>query len=72
MTATQKAQAAFKICAALAEAIRDLGSIPSGHLYAQVCTHMGLEDYKGAINALKGAGLVAENNYVLTWTGPKE
>jgi hypothetical protein len=58
-------------CAAMAEAIRELGSVPSGHLYANVCGRMDQPTYERIIETLKRAGLVAEKNHLLTWVGPK-
>lgn len=55
---------------ALAEAIRDLGSVPSGHLYARVCGHLSLEAYTTFIGVLKKAGQVEEKNHLLIWVGP--
>ena len=55
---------------ALAEAVRALGSVPSGVLYAHVMGTMTLAAYEKAVATLNGAGLVAEENHVLRWTGP--
>ena len=63
--------AALKALKALADAIRDFGRIPSGHLYAQVMGHMSLETYNSMIARLKGASLVVEEkNHELIWIGP--
>jgi hypothetical protein len=62
--------AALKIAAAIAETIREVGEVPSGTLYAQLCDRMSLEAYEGFIRALKAAGLVSESAHLLTWTGP--
>lgn len=59
------------VVAAIAEAIRELGSVPSGHFYAQVCGKLDLQSYDAVIALLKRAGLVSEHNHVLSWTGPK-
>jgi len=68
-----KVKAAFKATAALAEAIRDLGSVPSGHLYATVMGHMDLQTYESFIQHLVGAKLVRQDpSYLLTWIGPEE
>ncbi len=57
--------------AAVGEAIKSLGSIPSGHLYAQLMGHMDLERYTSIINILKNAELVKEDGFhMLTWIGP--
>ncbi len=62
---------AIKAIAAVAEAIRELGSVPSGEFYARLLGHMSLETYTAIIARLKGAGLVEEKGHVLTWIGPK-
>ena len=56
----------------LAEAIRELGEVPSGHLYAGAMNHLTLENYQAVIDALKRAKLVEERNHLLTWIGSKE
>jgi hypothetical protein len=55
----EQVKAAITIVAAVAEAIRELGSIPSD-----------LSGYTKIIETLKNAGLVAEQNNLLTWVGP--
>ena len=37
--------AAFDTVIAIADAIRDFGRVPSGHLYARVMAHMSFETY---------------------------
>lgn len=66
---TARAQA-LGVAVAVAEVIRGAGSIPSGHLYAQVMGRMSLASYEAIIRGLKGAGLVSERAHMLTWTGP--
>jgi hypothetical protein len=61
---------AIQATAAIAETIRELGSIPNGHLYAQCLGRMTFETYSAIIALLKRAELVAENNSVLRWVGP--
>ena len=70
-TTTEQVTSAIQAIAALAEAIRALKTVPSGHLYAQVMGHMTIEFYERAVGVLKGAGLVAEANHQLTWVGPE-
>lgn len=67
----QQLVSALMACTAMAEAIRELGSVPSGHLYANVCGAMDLPTYEGIIETLKRAGLLVEQNHLLTWVGPK-
>jgi hypothetical protein len=55
---------------AVAEAIRELGSVPSGHLYARLMGQLSVESYGAIIRTLKGAGLVEEKSHLLTWVGP--
>lgn len=62
-------QAALQIVVALGETIRSLGSVPSGHLYAQVMGQISLEVFNGAIGVLKKTGAVKEENHLLTWVG---
>jgi len=61
---------AIRVTAALAEAIRAVGSVPSGHLYARVVGQMGIDTFTGAIELLKRAGLVEEKGHELRWIGP--
>jgi len=67
MTTTTQIQGTIKVVAAIAETIRELGSIPSGHLYAQLVGRMTLEQYNGVIDTLKNAGLVREEAHLLIW-----
>jgi len=68
----EQVTAGIRMAAAVAEAIRDLGSVPSGHLYARLMEYMSLETYNKIITVLKNANLVEESNHLLTWVGPKE
>ena len=53
---------------ALAEAIRELKEVPSGHLYAQVMGKLSLENYQYCVGILKQAGKVTEDNSnLLSW-----
>lgn len=63
--------AALKTVQAVAEAIKELGSVPSGELYAQLMGHLSLSAYTRVIDTLKRTGLVKESNHLLTWIGPK-
>lgn len=56
---------------AVAETIRELGEVPSGTLYAQLCGRMSLSTYDKLIGILKNAGLVSESAHLLKWIGPK-
>jgi hypothetical protein len=74
----QKQQTADKLAAALsvirliADTIREVGSVPSGTLYANLMGRMDLGTYQRIIDTLKGAGLVSESRAsLLTWIGPE-
>ena len=67
----KQATAAIQITLAVGDAIKALGSIPSGHLYARLMDRMSLETYEKIIGVLKNTGLVKESGNLLTWIGPK-
>lgn len=63
-------EAAVQTVVVVAEAIRELREVPSGHLYARVMGRMSMGTYETTIRLLKGAGLVEEKSHVLRWVGP--
>jgi putative acetyltransferase len=65
-----KVKAVVQGIKAIADAIRDLGKVPSGELYAQLMNHMTLDQYNQVIDILKGAGVIDVKNHEITWTGP--
>jgi hypothetical protein len=69
-TQSQQVTDALKIAAAIADTIKELGSIPSGHLYAQLMGRMSLETYDRIIAVLTNAKLVRlESSHMLVWIG---
>ena len=53
---------------AIGEVIRELKSIPSGHLYAQLVGKMDLAEYQAVVAVLVKAGVVTEStSHLLTW-----
>ncbi len=72
MSTANEVTAAIRVAAAVGDAIRELKSVPSGHLYARLMGHMSLDTYNGCIKILKQAELVKEENHLLTWVGPTE
>ena len=68
-TLAQK-RAALDVVFAIAEAIRTLGSVPSGELYARVMNVMSLQSYQQVIASLVAAGVVEESAHMLRWIGP--
>jgi hypothetical protein len=62
--------AVLEVIQAVAEAIKDLGEVPSGHLYAMLMGHMSLETYEGIINVLVRSGKVEKKmSHLLVWKG---
>lgn len=62
----------MEICLAVADAIKALGPVPSGHLYAQLMGHMDLTTYQRIIDTLVNAEVVRRDpSHLLTWVGPK-
>ena len=72
MQVPQNVQAYLNACRAIADAIKELGSVPSGHLYARVMGYMSLDVYDSVINRLIGAGLVRRSNFELFWVEPDQ
>ena len=67
----QEVLAVIETVKTIGMAIKELGSVPSGHLYAQLCGHMSLETYNFCISKLKEAKVIEEKNYLLTWIAKK-
>ena len=66
-----QAHAAVGIVAAVGAAIKELGSVPSGHLYARLMGQMSLETYETIISNIVANGLIRrDSNHLLVWTGP--
>ena len=65
------AKAALEVLRVVADTIRELKQVPSGHLYAQLMGTMDLATYEKIIGVLKNAGLITEQNHLLTWNEPK-
>lgn len=64
---TPQEKATIQVTIAVGQAIKELGSVPSGHIYAQLMGHMSLESYNNVILSLKNAGLVKEENHLLSY-----
>lgn len=64
---------ALLLVKAVGETIRDMGMVPSGHLYAALCGKMSLETYEKLINKLVETGLVERGpHFILKWVGPEQ
>jgi hypothetical protein len=63
--------AVIKMMVVVADTIRELSPVVSGHLYARLMSYnFSLADYEAIIGTLKRAGLVKESGHQLTWVGP--
>jgi hypothetical protein len=66
MTNAQKQ--AILMSVIILDTICELGSVPSGVLYAQVMGKMDVNTYNAIIGALTAAKLISRSNHVLTAT----
>ncbi len=64
---------AVDIAFATLEVIRKAGSIPAGHLYAQLMTVPGMseENFNKLVACLERTRLVTHKSHLLTWVGPE-
>lgn len=64
--------AALNVVQAIAETIREIGEVPSGHLYAMLMHKLELHEYEEVIEILKRTGLVTETPaHLLRWQEPQ-
>ena len=68
-TTKEQVGGAIQVIAAIANAIRELGRVPSGELYARVMGQVSLEQYDRILGILKGAELIEVKNHEITWIG---
>lgn len=63
-------KAAELVIRVIADAIRELGEVPSGHLYANLMsTGLTLNGFQSVLGILTKAGLIRVENHVITWIG---
>ena len=68
-TTTTPAAKALLIIRTVADAIREAGSIPSGHLYAMLMTYgCSLSQYESIIGILVESGRVEKRGDLLVWS----
>jgi len=67
ITEKEQTETALKIVKSVADAIKELGSIPSGHLYARLMAFLTLDQYNQIIGFLKRAELIKEEHHEITW-----
>jgi hypothetical protein len=54
---------------AVREAIKELGTVPAGTLYAAVMGSLSLDDFNWALDKMIKLKLVRRSNHELTWIG---
>lgn len=64
--------AGIRTVQAVAEAVRELGQVPAGTLYAQLMSAgVTLVGFEQIIGSLSRAGLVSRRGDLLCWIGPQ-
>lgn len=71
MLTQSQIEAALAKMMAIADAIRELGSVPSGVMYAQVCDRVNINEYKSILKILEKQKLITVKNDLIEWIGPK-
>lgn len=67
-----RVEGTLRVVLAIAQAIEELGTVPSGHLYARLMGHLDIDAYQSVIATLVRAGLVREHpSHLLEWVGPQ-
>ena len=66
----EQIRAAIEMIAAVGQLIKELGTVPSGHLYARLMDKFTLSQYETIIDRLVAARLVKRDPWhQLTWVG---
>lgn len=65
----EQVRAAIGTVMAVGDAIRDLGEVPSGELYANVMSKITFTQYSQIIEILVGAKLITNHGHLLKWVG---
>lgn len=65
-----QAKSALEISIAIGEAIRDVGEVPSGELYARLMSRLTYEAYAGIIDLLVKAKMIEVKGHLIRWIGP--
>ena len=66
----EEINAAVQLLVAMAQTIRQLKTVPSGHLYAHVMGKVSLEQYENLIGILIDKGMVKRRaSHELEWIG---
>lgn len=65
----KEVEAAKEIVRTIRDAIKELGRVPSGTLYATVCGHLSLTSYQYVLSIIQAAGLIKIENHEIIWIG---
>lgn len=57
----------LEIIKIIADAIKEVGNIPSGHLYVRLMNYMSLSTYESIINILEKGNFIQVKNHLITW-----
>ena len=69
---TGETAAALMIIRAVADAVRDLGQVPEGELYAAIMGHLSLDAFNRVLEILKRGGMIQVRGHLVIWTGPDQ
>ena len=68
MVTREQLAAGMEIIRAIADAIRELKTVPSGHLYARLCGRMSLSEYQKIIGILQRSKVIAvDQSHLIRW-----
>jgi len=64
----EQAMKLVEVMGAVASVIKEVGSIPSGHLYAQLMGKMSFETYQDMIETMERLNVISVKNNLITYT----
>lgn len=67
MITQKQVSAAINTIKAIADAIKGLGTVQSGVLYANVMNHLSLQEYERIIQILVDSEIITKKNHELKW-----
>lgn len=65
----KEVEAAKQIILSVRDAIKELGRVPSGVLYATLSGHLSLRSYQYIISIIQASGAIRVENHELIWVG---
>ncbi len=69
---TTPTHALYRVVFTVAETIREVREVPSGHLYACLCDRVALADYQTVLGVLSRARLIeVTRSHMIRWIGPE-